>query len=236
MTNLGLGAGPVKLPPDFDLQAQNAASEWKFWKTAFEDYLVATGQHEATYKVKLSILRNIMGTEAARSMSTFDIPSGNIDEYKYMLDSIDKYVNPRMNECFERYNFLKRYQAEGESFEHFLTECKHLIKSCNYNVVDPNETPEDKQLRDKIVMGIRDTTTREALLRIDKLTVTKAIDFCRTSEQSKNQNRQFQANSSNGCEVEVKYIKNKFKNKPRIKCDKQKEQSQVNVNIKPFNM
>lgn len=56
-----LGAGPVKLPPDFDLQSQNAATEWKFWQTAFQDYLVSTGQDEANSNVKLSILRNIIG-------------------------------------------------------------------------------------------------------------------------------------------------------------------------------
>ncbi|KAF2886799.1 hypothetical protein ILUMI_19377, partial [Ignelater luminosus] len=175
--------GPVKLPPDFDLQSSNAANEWKFWKSTFEDYLVATGQDEAQDKVKLSILRNRIGVSSAKIMTTFNIPSDQENNYALITKSIDEYVNPRINECFERYNFLKRVQSKGESFEHFLTECKQLVKSCNYNAIDPQKTNEDKTLRDKTLIGIRDPSTREALLRIDQLTLEKAITFCRTSEQ-----------------------------------------------------
>lgn len=208
MANYGVGS--VKLPPDFDLQAQNAASEWKFWKTSFEDYLIATGQHEAADKIKLSMLRNIIGTESARIMSTFNVADEELDKYKCTIELIDKYVNPRVNECFERYNFLKRSQKEGESFEHFLTECRHLVKSCNYNEIDPNQSAEDKSLRDKIVMGITDPVTREALLRIDQLTLDKAVQFCRTSEQSKHQSLQFKQEAG---EVNVvKKSKGKFNN------------------------
>lgn len=172
-----LGPSSVKLPPDFDLQSQNAATEWKFWKSAFEDYLTVTGQHDAASNVKLSILRNTIGTESARIMATFAVPEGENDKYTYTLNLIVKYVNPRVNECFERYNFLKRTQQEGESFEHFLTECRHLVKTCNYDNVNPNESVENKALRDKIVMGIRDHVTREALLRMDTLTLNKPIQL-----------------------------------------------------------
>lgn len=223
------GAGQVKLPPDFDLQGQNAAAEWKFWRTAFEDYLAATGQHEAADSIKLSILRNMIGIESARIMSTFVVPEDEADKYKHMLSLIQQYVNPRINECFERYNFLKRVQKEGESFEHFLTECRHLVKTCNYNANNPNETNEDKALRDKILMGIRDPVTREALLRIDQLSLEKAIQFCRTSEQSKNQSLMFQADASNEINVVKKQMqkvgvsdrRNKFhRNKPSKREDK----------------
>ncbi|XP_072401178.1 uncharacterized protein [Diabrotica undecimpunctata] len=181
----------VKLPSDFDLQGQTAASEWKCWKTCFEDYLLATGQDQSADKIKLSILRNIIGTESVKIMSTFAIPEDETNKYDLMMSLIDKYVNPRMNESFERYNFITRVQKEGESFEQFLTSCRHLIRTCNYNEIDPEQTAEDKALKDKILMSIRDSVTREALLRVDKLTLQKAIEFCRTSEQSKNQNLKF---------------------------------------------
>lgn len=209
----GLGGGPVKLPPDFDLQGQNAATEWKFWKTSFEDYLTATGQHEAADRIKLSMLRNIIGTESSRIMSTFKVPEDETNNYEYIMNLIAKYVNPRINECFERYNFMKRAQKEGEPFEHFLTDCKHLVKSCNYNEIDPNESAEDKALRDKIVMGIRDTITREALLRVDKLTLEKAIQHCRTTEQSKTQNQQFQKDEGSECNINFVKQKKKYEKK-----------------------
>lgn len=123
--------------------------------------------------------------------------------FNYTIDCIDKYINPRINECFERYNFHKPTQREGESFEHFLTECHHLVKTCNYNT-NSTETAEEKALRDKILMGIRDPLTREALLRAEQLTLGKAIQFCRASEQSKNQSLQFQQGTTQVNEVKRK--------------------------------
>lgn len=204
--------GPVKLPPDFDLQSPNAGSEWKFWQTAFQDYLVATGQDNALPSVKLSILRNIIGHDSAKIMATFETPQ-NVDQYQSMLVEIGKYVNPRKNECFERYMFSRRIQKEGESFDHFLTDCRHLIKTCNYNTVDPDQSQEDKALRDRIVTGIRDPTTREALLRMDDLNVNKAIHFCRTSEQSKSQSLQFQ---EAGAEINIVKKKSKYEKFQRL--------------------
>ncbi|XP_072401738.1 uncharacterized protein [Diabrotica undecimpunctata] len=183
--------GPVKLPPDFDIQGQNAATTWKFWKISFKDYLVATGKDQSSDNIKLAILRNIIGAESARIMCTIAIPDGTGEPYKYMMKQLKVYVNPRANEVFERYKFLSRNQKEGESFEHYLTEVKHLVKSFNFNVTEPDETTEEEALRDRIVMAIRDTVTRQALLSIDKLKLNKVIDICRASEISKNQNKMF---------------------------------------------
>lgn len=74
-----IAVGPVKLQPVFDLQNPNAVTEWKFWKITFQDYLVATGQHEAADQVKLSILRNIKGTDSARTMATLNVPEAHPD-------------------------------------------------------------------------------------------------------------------------------------------------------------
>ncbi|XP_072403203.1 uncharacterized protein [Diabrotica undecimpunctata] len=183
--------GPVKLPPDFDIQGQNAATTWKFWKISFKDYLVATGKDQSSDNIKLAILRNIIGAESARIMCTIAILDGTGEPYKYMMEQLKVYVNPRANEVFERYKFLSRNQKEGESFEHYLTEVKHLVKYFNFNVTEPDETTEEKALKDRIVMAIRDTVTRQALLRIDKLKLNKVIDICRASEISKNQNKMF---------------------------------------------
>nr|CAI5821680.1 unnamed protein product [Callosobruchus analis] len=56
-------------------------------------------------------------------------------------------------------------------------------------------------------MGIRNPTTREALLRIDDLTLVKAINFCRTSEHSKHQSLRFEEQ-----QLEVNYTERKKKN------------------------
>lgn len=64
--------------------------------------------------MKISILRNIIGNDATRIMSKFVVPETEAGKYDYTMALIDEYVNTRVNECFERYNFLKRMQKEGE--------------------------------------------------------------------------------------------------------------------------
>lgn len=73
-------------------------------------------------------------------MSTLNTPPEQTDNYKYIIEKIKQYVNRRINEVFGKYDFLKTIQMEGESIEHFLTECRHLAKSCDYNFVGTNES------------------------------------------------------------------------------------------------
>ncbi|KAK9675213.1 hypothetical protein QE152_g40545, partial [Popillia japonica] len=110
-----------------------------------------------------------MGTQSARIMYMVKIPEEETNNYEYAMNLIAKY-------------------KEGETFEHFLTDCKHLVRSGNYNEIDPQESQEHKAHRAKIVMGIRVPGTGEVLLRVDKLTLEKKIQRCRTTEQSKTQN------------------------------------------------
>ncbi|KAK9679092.1 hypothetical protein QE152_g40304 [Popillia japonica] len=56
---------------------------------------------------------------------------------------------------------------------------------------------QEEMVRDRIVMGVYNKTTQERLLRESSLSLTKAIDFCRAVEISKEQAKQLQAE----CEV-----------------------------------
>jgi len=171
--------GLVKLPPNLDLQGLNVSMDWKFWKQSFEDFLVTTGQDESSDKVKISLLRNIMGPEAARILSTLPLTVEDTLIYSKVIEAIDNYANPRTNVVFDRYLFNARHQEEAENFDHFFTDCRHFLKACQYNDVS-DEPLENQLLRDKIVHGIRNKAVQEALLRQDGLTLEKAVKFCRT--------------------------------------------------------
>ncbi|XP_063391559.1 uncharacterized protein LOC134677054 [Cydia fagiglandana] len=176
----------IKLPPNFDLRAANAATEWRLWRLCFEDYLVGSGQDNAADKIKLALLRNMLGMEAARIVITsLQLSESEKDNYDSVMNAITKYVSPRVNEVFERFKFNNRKQLEGESFDNFFTECKQLILTCNYK--QNKDSIEDQLLRDKIVQGVSDKTVQESLLKLDNLTLEKAANYCRTSEMSKQQ-------------------------------------------------
>ena len=66
-----------------------------------------------------------------------------------------------------------------ESFETFLAAICSLVKTCNYC-----ENCVDSILRDRIVLGIRDTTTQTALLKERNLTLQTCIDTCKAAENA----------------------------------------------------
>lgn len=203
--------GSVKLPPNFDIRSPNAASEWKVWIQAFEDYLVSIGKDDSQDKVKLSLLRNMMGIESARLLHTLPITETESQVYANVIRAINNYVSPRANQVFERYKFNERKQKEGESFHNFLTDLKQLLANCSYKNVEGQESLEDQILRDKIVQGIYDKSLQESLLRIDNLTLEKATNFCRTSEISKKQAKEMNPN----IEIDIVKKRNSLKQKEK---------------------
>lgn len=134
----------VKLVPDLNLESENAGTEWIMWKEQFEDYMIATGNDGAEERVKVAILRNMMGPEASKIIGSFQEKA----TYKNIMDNIEKYVNPRKSEILYRNEFNTREQLEGESFEHFLLDTRRLLKDANYVEVKEGEKLVDQILRE----------------------------------------------------------------------------------------
>jgi len=109
----GVRVAPVRLPPIFDLQAENAATEWKFWYTDLQDYLISTKQHESADKVKLSLLRNIMGQSSARKLASMPLTQAQRDSLDETIKAIEKEIAPRDTVVYDRYVFSARHQREG---------------------------------------------------------------------------------------------------------------------------
>ncbi|CAB3259543.1 unnamed protein product [Arctia plantaginis] len=176
------------------------------------------GKNAAEDKVKLSLLRNMMGPEAARILQTLPIKDENAEKYTNVIDAIKLFVSLHINNSFERFKFNERKQRYSEPFEMFLTNCRELIKTCEYNITSDSKHLENQMLRDKIAHGVYDKAIQENLLRIENLTLEKAIHYCRTSEQSKKQVQEM--NTSTAVEVDVlkKTINNTFS---CMRCQKQ---------------
>ena len=79
---------------------------------------------------------------------------------------------------YERYQFNKRDQELNESINSYVAALRNLAKTCNYGTLEENF------IRDRIVMGIRENSTRERLLQESELTLNRCIDICRANEST----------------------------------------------------
>ena len=72
-------------------------------------------------------------------------------------------------------------RTQGEKFDAYLVKLRHLIKTCEYVAL------EDELLRDRIVTGTSNNNVRARLLTESGLTLDRAIDICRSTEQAEQQ-------------------------------------------------
>lgn len=81
------------------------------------------------------------------------------------------------HEIYERYTFSKRDQEPNETIDAYVAMLRTLARTCKY------EALEDEMIRDRIVLGIRDNSTRKKLLQEKKLDLQRCIDICRANEK-----------------------------------------------------
>ena len=190
----------------------NLKENWKRWRQRFELYLKASGAVSKEEEIQVAILLHCVGEEALEVFNTFvfanDEDSKKLDP---VLQAFENYCSPRKNALFDRFLFWKRVQKEGESVEQFVTDLKKMVKNCEYI------EPADSMVRDCLVFGIRNLKMQERMLRedIDKLTLSKALDYCRAVEATDYQLQIMHGQNSTQT-VHAVSVKPKFKPKKKL--------------------
>lgn len=192
----------VNVPAEMSFSG-NVAMNWIKFKKRFTLYMEATEKDTKPDKQKIATLLNLMGDEAVDIHDTFSYSEGE-DENKFdiVLAKFDKYCQPRKNVIFDRFKFFSRSQEPNETVDKYVTELKKLANPCDFG--DQLEN----LIRDRLVLGIADKNVQERLLRDADLKLDKALNHCRSSEQSKKQLLEIAGTSTN---KEVSVVKNKLK-------------------------
>jgi hypothetical protein len=129
-----------------------------------------------------------MGTkQAVQILNTFKWatdddgePTEADTDFDTLIQKFTEYFLPKRNVIHDRSMFNSRQQQDGESIEEFVRALNILVKHCEYK--DPEE-----QVRDRLVIGLRDCRLREKLQLVADLTLEKAITMARQQEQIKEQ-------------------------------------------------
>lgn len=179
---LQYSANAVKPPTEMSWIG-NIGENWKFFKQKFEIYLIASrcsSSDESEYCTAL--LLNAIGDRALKIYNNFTFEqSENQRDFKVVLKKFDSYFLPEVNETYERHSFFLREQHVDESIDQYVTELRDLSSTCNFGSLT------DNLIRDRIVLGIRDRSIKDRLLRIKDLDLNKALEVCRAAERTKSQ-------------------------------------------------
>lgn len=190
--------------------------KWRNFKQQLNVFIVAAGLDKVSEKRKSAILLNSIGLEGQNIYYNILKKSEEDTEtpkYENLLKTFDEYFEPKQNEVINTYNFNNRNQEEGETFDAFYSALRKLVKNCNY------KEAEDRMLRDRIVMGVRDKNLQRKLLETSKLSLQLAVERSRAAELSQEHANLIQKNEETlkvdavrNQQFEAKYNNNYIKN------------------------
>ena len=166
-----------RLPDPLKVTGSNVADNWERFREQWENYELAADLTDASSEKKAAIFLTCVGSEAYDVYRSMEFPSAD-DKKKIenIVEAFETFCVGAVNVTYERYMFHRRMQDVGERFDVYLGEIRRMARSCKF------EGMLDSMIRDRIVVGIRDDSTRHKLLQIHDLTLKRAIDICKASE------------------------------------------------------
>ena len=180
-------------PPELNLCAPALATTWRTWKQDWEFYYDANELDKKQEKVRVDIFFNCAGLAAQERYSHFEWEDeADKKKLEKIMQKFEDLCIPRENPIVERYNFHKRSQQPGETVLQYVAALRTLATTCKFNA------NQDEMIRDRLCMGLSNTSTVMQLLKNPDLTLAKAIEIA-TLEESAIKDQQLLA----GKEAEV---------------------------------
>ena len=166
----------VSLPEPFCF---TRPEEWPKWIRRFECFRIASGLEESRDDVQVNTLIYAMGDQTDDILRSFALTEDDRKNYAIVRAKFDGHFIQRRNVIFERAKFNRRKQEEGEPVESFITSLYALAEHCGYGNLH------GEMIRDRIVVGIRNSKLSEKLQLNAELTLDGAISQVRQTEAVK---------------------------------------------------
>ena len=125
---------------------------------------------------QVSTLLYCLGEEADSVLDSTNATEDDRKRYEIVIRKFDTFFKVRRNVIFERARFNRRSQHDGETAEQYIIELYRLAENCEYNAL------KEEMIRDRLVVGIQDTSLSQQLQLDADLTLDKAKTKVRQRE------------------------------------------------------
>ena len=167
----------------------NSLNNWNYFKASWNNYVIATELNKKSKPVQVSTLLSVIGKECYEVYENLPLTVDERKDRDSIISKLTEYFEPQRNIIYERYLFNSATQRSENKIDQFVNELRKLASTCEYGTLS------DELIRDRIVIGISDSSMRARLLRESDLTLNRAIDMCRASEQATCQLRELDHDS-----------------------------------------
>lgn len=211
----------IQPPEAFDF---SKPQQWEKWIRRFEKFRLASNLHLSSEANQVNTLIYCMGDEADDILRGQALSDVQRQQYQAVRDTLDIYFVPRKNIIYERARFNQRVQLANETVDLFVTALYALAENCNYGALH------DELIRDRLVVGLRDTSLAERLQMDKDLTLEKAVNQARQSEVIKRQ--QTDIRGENNTEIDCVSVKYRKQQHPKQQFPKYKSPTQSKYTTK----
>lgn len=213
----GAVSAPIRVNPPGPFNF-NQPEEWPVWAKRFERYLSISNLDAKPNKEKIDLFCYCAGDKAEEILRQV-VPDPQAATFEEVRKAFDDYFEPKKNIIFERAKFNVRVQAAGEPVDEFITSLHTLAEKCEY------ATLKDQLIRDRIVIGVRDTKVSEQMQLLSDLTLVKAIQMARQAESVAKQTELIRPAGAEEAVVNKVFAKQKdFPREGCIRCGLNKHQ------------
>ena len=152
--------------------------QWETWIRKFKRFRIASGLKSKIDEEQISTLIYSLGDKAQDLLQSFKMSDEDAAKYDKVLKCFEDHFNKSRNTIYERAKFNCRVQQEGEAVtvDEFIADLYRLVEHCKYGDL------QDELVRNRIVVGLRNSELPEKLQLTSGLTLEAAVTRARQSE------------------------------------------------------
>ena len=173
--------------------------QWPRWKQRFDQFRLASGLIAESEERQISMLLYSMGPDAQDVLETTSITAEEKARFDSVVSKFDEYFGVRKNVIFERAQFNLRKQQAGETGEQYILALYAHAAKCGYT----DQTQKERDIRDRLVVGIRDTQLSRRMQLDPLLTLDNAKKHVLQTEAVQETHKKLAAGDSRDNPVEV---------------------------------
>jgi len=154
--------------------------DWEMFLQIWENYEISSQLIEHPKRRRTATLLTCFSPSALKVYNSlsFDRADDKQDIDK-VIEKMTEFCQGVVNETYERYLFNTRSQQVNESIDEFYAALLSLSKNCAFKELTPS------LIKDRIIVGIQDNSTRQKLLSEKGLTLEKCLEIARSYEATK---------------------------------------------------
>ena len=165
-------SAPAALRTDGDL-----ATNWTIWKQMWGNYAVISGLNTREADFKVAMFLHAIGEKGLKIFNGLQFETeAEKQDINVIIDKFDTFTIGERNETYDRYVFNNKKQEDDESIDAYVAELHTLAKHCNFQDLH------DSLIKDRIVLGVADPSTKKKLLEKRNLDLKECINICRAAE------------------------------------------------------